>query len=95
MKVILSGATGFIGGEVLTQALAHPSITSLICLSRRALPESVTTNPKVKVIIVSDFTSYPPEILAQLEGAGCCIWYVVQCNYPPQQFQPCSPTNGS
>ena len=83
MRVFLTGATGFIGGEVLTQALAHPSITSLICLSRRALPESVTTNPKVKVIILSDFMSYPPKILAQLEGAESCIWYAVQCNYPP------------
>jgi hypothetical protein len=92
MKVILSGATGFIGREVLAQALAHPSITSLVCLSRRALPESVTTNPKVNVIIVSDFTSYPPETLAQLEGAEACIWYVVQYNCPPQQFQHCNPT---
>jgi hypothetical protein len=46
----------------------------------------------VNVIIVSDFTSYPPETLAQLEGAEACIWYVVQYNYPPQQFQHCSPT---
>jgi uncharacterized protein YbjT (DUF2867 family) len=74
MKVILSGATGFIGGEVLTQALAHPSITSLVCITRRALPESATRNPKLTVITLTDFLSYPPEILSQLEGAESCIW---------------------
>ncbi|KAF8865407.1 hypothetical protein BDZ45DRAFT_796714 [Acephala macrosclerotiorum] len=74
MKVILSGATGFIGGEVLNQALVHPKITSLVCLTRKPLPESVANNPKVKVIIIKDFTSYPPDVLSQLEGAEGCIW---------------------
>ncbi|KAE8448542.1 hypothetical protein EG329_009423 [Mollisiaceae sp. DMI_Dod_QoI] len=74
MKVILSGATGFIGGEVLNQALIHPSITSLVCLTRKPLPEAIASIPKVKVIIINDFTSYSPEILSQLEGAECCIW---------------------
>lgn len=45
MKVILSGATGFIGGEVLRQALADPAIKSLTCITRRALPDPVTSNP--------------------------------------------------
>jgi len=75
MKVILTGATGFIGGEILQQALAHPSITSLVCITRKALPDSVSSNPKLQVIILSDFTSYPPEVLAKLKGAQACIWY--------------------
>jgi uncharacterized protein YbjT (DUF2867 family) len=74
MKVILTGSTGFIGGEVLNQAISHPSITSLICLTRRALPDVVTSNPKVKVIMIDDFATYLPEVLSQLEGAECCIW---------------------
>lgn len=74
MKVILSGPTGFIGGEVLNQALIHPSITSLVCLTRRALPESIVANPKVETIIISDFTSYSPEVLAQLRDCEACIW---------------------
>jgi hypothetical protein len=74
MKVILSGATGFIGGEVLNQALAHSAITSLVCLTRRGLPEGATGNPKLKVITLTDFLSYPLEILSQLEGAESCIW---------------------
>jgi uncharacterized protein YbjT (DUF2867 family) len=74
MKVILSGATGFIGGEVLNQALVHPAITSLVCLTRRALSEPASINPKVKTVILTDFLTYTPEILSQLEGAESCIW---------------------
>ncbi|KFY94867.1 hypothetical protein V498_03679 [Pseudogymnoascus sp. VKM F-4517 (FW-2822)] len=73
MKVILTGATGFIGGEVLRQALLHPSITTLIVLSRRALSPPIT-HPKLHVIILADFAIYPPEVLTQLDGAEACIW---------------------
>ncbi|KAH7319248.1 hypothetical protein BKA65DRAFT_514095 [Rhexocercosporidium sp. MPI-PUGE-AT-0058] len=74
MKVILTGSTGFIGSEVLSRAIDHPFITSIICITRRALPESIFSNPKVKVIILKDFTSYPPEVISQLSGAEACIW---------------------
>ncbi|KAL5314839.1 hypothetical protein ACEPPN_017488 [Leptodophora sp. 'Broadleaf-Isolate-01'] len=74
MKVILTGSTGFIGSEILAQAIDRSFITSIICITRRALPESISSNPKVKVIILKDFTSYPPEVLSQLSGAEACIW---------------------
>jgi NAD dependent epimerase/dehydratase family enzyme len=73
MKVILAGSSGFIGQEILHQALHNPSITSLIALSRRPLP---TTNPKLKTVLLEDFTSYSPAVLAELSGAESCIWYI-------------------
>lgn len=82
MKVILTGATGFIGGEVLRQALLHPSITTLIVLSRRAISPPIT-HPKLQVIILADFAIYPPEVLTQLDGAEACIWYLH--NPPPPE----------
>ncbi|MCJ1258982.1 hypothetical protein MMC24_006816 [Lignoscripta atroalba] len=74
MKLILAGTTGFVGQEVLHQCLKNPSITSLVALSRRELPESVTSNSKLKVIILNDFTSYPDTVLQELAGAESCIW---------------------
>ncbi|KAK4502705.1 hypothetical protein PRZ48_006131 [Zasmidium cellare] len=71
MKVILSGATGFIGGNVLTRLLSVPSITSIVALSRRPLE---STDPKLKVVIHKDFLKYDDEILNQLKGAEACIW---------------------
>ncbi|KAL2060307.1 hypothetical protein VTL71DRAFT_9702 [Oculimacula yallundae] len=76
MKIILSGTTGFIGTEILNQALASAEITSIIVLSRKPLPEKYTSNPKLKVIIIEDFISYSPEVLKELDGAVGCIWAI-------------------
>jgi len=73
MKIILLGSTGFIGSEVLSQCLSHPSITSILALSRRPLP---ITHEKLTTVILSDFTSYPPSVLEQMKGAEACIWYL-------------------
>ena len=74
MKVILTGATGFIGREVLQQCLAHPSITSLVVLTRRKLPDDVSS-PQLQTIVHDNFLSYPDSVLSQLSGADACIWY--------------------
>ena len=73
MKVVLSGSTGFIGGEVLTQCLNHPSITSVLVLTRRD-PGNLAENPKAKVIIVKDFTSYDKLTVNELKTADASIW---------------------
>ncbi|KAK5130701.1 hypothetical protein LTR08_001731 [Meristemomyces frigidus] len=71
MKIILTGSTGFIGTAVLTHCLSHPAITSVLALTRRPLP---LTHPKLTPILHADFTTYPPALLAQLQGAAACIW---------------------
>lgn len=73
MHIILTGATGFVGGEVLSQLLHHPSVTRITALSRKPLPEAAE-NPKLNTIILADFTQYPPEALSQLSDADACIW---------------------
>ena len=73
MKVVLSGSTGYIGGDVLTQCLNHPSITSVLVLTRRDLGH-LTENPKAKVIIVKDFTAYDEATLNELKTADAAIW---------------------
>jgi hypothetical protein len=76
MKIILTGSTGFIGSEVLTQCLANPSITSITAISRRKLPDSISSNPKLQTVILDDFTTYTDEVLRECVGAEACIWYV-------------------
>ena len=73
MKVVLSGSTGYIGAEVLRQCLSHPSITSVIVLTRRD-PGNLADNPKAKVIIVKDFTSYDEPTIGELRTADAAIW---------------------
>lgn len=73
MKVVLSGSTGYIGGEVLTQCLNHPSITSVVVLTRRDLG-GLAADPKVKVIVLKDFTSYDESTTNELKSADAAIW---------------------
>ncbi|MCJ1444952.1 MAG: hypothetical protein MMC23_005456 [Stictis urceolatum] len=73
MKVVLSGSTGYIGSEILTQCLNHPSITSILVLSRRD-PGNLADHPKVKVTIVDDFTSYNEPTVDELKTADAAIW---------------------
>ncbi|KAJ0419677.1 hypothetical protein BJY00DRAFT_313826 [Aspergillus carlsbadensis] len=76
MKIIIAGATGYIGHELLMQSLAHPSITSVIALSRRDLN---INNSKLRVVRMkdADFLSYAdPKITDELKGAAACLWAV-------------------
>lgn len=71
MKVILTGSTGFVGREVLSQCLQHPVITSIVALSRRDLP----AHEKLQVAIVEDFLTYSDTIREEIKDADACIWY--------------------
>ena len=75
MKIILTGSTGFIGGEVLAQCLKNPAITLAVVLSRRELSKEIS-DPRLKVIIMKSFTQYPDSVLKELAGADACIWYI-------------------
>jgi hypothetical protein len=75
MKVILTGATGFVGGEALKRAVAHPGISEVLVLTRRDLAAEQKASEKVKVILHADFAAYPDAVLEQLAGAEACIWY--------------------
>lgn len=75
MKLIIAGASGFVGSEVLRQALTHISISTIIALSRRPLTDPPFDHPKVKVVVLEDFEKgYTNEVLEQLKGAGGCCW---------------------
>ncbi|KKK24514.1 hypothetical protein ARAM_002352 [Aspergillus rambellii] len=69
MKVILTGCTGFVGGEVLRQCIQNPSISSIVVLSRRQLSGPIAQNPKVAVKIMQDFLVYPESLMQDLHGA--------------------------
>lgn len=61
MKILLTGATGFVGGVVLRHLLEHPEITRVTCLTRRPLGVEAR---KLSVIEHGDFTCYDDSLLA-------------------------------
>ncbi|TVY34824.1 hypothetical protein LSUB1_G004715 [Lachnellula subtilissima] len=74
MKFIVTGSTGFIGSEVLNQCLRNPSITSIVALCRRLLPDKMSNNPKLNILVKKDFNSYSDDDIKELSGADACIW---------------------
>ncbi|KAI1214497.1 uncharacterized protein F4807DRAFT_408331 [Annulohypoxylon truncatum] len=81
MKLIVAGSTGFVGNEIIRQALSHPGVTSIVALGRRetAIPENIGPNAdvaKLKSIVCDDFENYPESVKKELAGADACIWAV-------------------
>ncbi|KAJ7170496.1 hypothetical protein C8R43DRAFT_1120920 [Mycena crocata] len=90
MKFVLTGATGFVGGEVLAQCRRNPAISSIVVLTRRPLPEPIAADNKVQAIIMDDFKTYSDQVAHQLADADACIWAIgaraavpeVEIDYP-------------
>ena len=74
MKVIITGATGLLGAALVRHCIKDSRISHAFVLARKPLPEDVNNSPKITAITHADFSSYPPELLAQLAGAEGCLW---------------------
>ncbi|KAK8133681.1 hypothetical protein PG984_005693 [Apiospora sp. TS-2023a] len=78
MRLIITGATGFVGSEVLRQALRMPEITSIVAVARKPVQVegSDAASSKLKSVIVQDYDQYPDDVKKEFAGAGACIWTV-------------------
>ena len=70
IRLILTGATGFAGDEVLRQALDDPGIEQVTVLTRRAAD---IAHSKLRQVIVDDFTDWS-KVDAEALTADACIW---------------------
>lgn len=77
MKLAIGGATGFVGAEVLRQALRSSAITSVVAIGRRSAPvPDGLDGSKLSNVVLEDLTHYPDDAKARLVDVDACIWYV-------------------
>lgn len=70
MKIILTGATGMVGSEVLRTAIADDRFEKVTCIVRKPL---TIQHPKVETIIHNDFLNYE-SVSNAFADADACIW---------------------
>ena len=71
MKVLITGATGAIGGAIFRHLLQTPDVTSVVALTRRPLSSS---DPRVSNIVIDDFNNWNQSILASIADADAMVW---------------------
>ncbi|KAF4970068.1 hypothetical protein FSARC_2814 [Fusarium sarcochroum] len=82
MKLVVGGATGFLGTEVIRQALQSPEITEVVALARREtripmdLEEDEAIQSKFKTVVCHDFSNYPQDVKDEVSGADACLWLI-------------------
>jgi uncharacterized protein YbjT (DUF2867 family) len=70
MKIIVTGATGMVGSEVLRQAIADNNITEITAIVRRPLD---VNHPKLRTIIHQNFSDYS-DLADVFTNSEACIW---------------------
>jgi len=69
-KIILTGATGYVGEGVLLECMAHPSIVEVLVVGRKSCG---VKHPKVKELLVKDFFTMEADS-DQLRGYDACFF---------------------
>ncbi|KAK3393426.1 hypothetical protein B0H63DRAFT_498621 [Podospora didyma] len=75
MKVLITGATGLVGGGLVRECVANEKITHVFILTRKPLL-AFEDSPKVTVILHDDFSTYPPDLLHRLAGVQAVLWAI-------------------
>lgn len=70
MKIIIFGATGMVGSEVVRQAIKKQDITEITAVVRNPLS---IEHPKLKTIMHADFLDYA-DLISVFKEVDACIW---------------------
>lgn len=79
MKLIIAGASGYVGQEVVRQSLKRPDVTSVIALSRKPISppaDAGTDASKLKTVTVPSYEEYPEDARKEFAGTDAVIWTI-------------------
>ncbi|HEY3876598.1 MAG TPA: NAD(P)H-binding protein, partial [Candidatus Kapabacteria bacterium] len=71
MQILITGATGMVGGEVVRAAIADPEVDSVVAVSRRPL-EGIE-HPKLRVWLLENFLDFS-SVSEAFQTSNVCIW---------------------
>ena len=80
MKLIVTGATGLVGSEVIRLALRNPAVDSVVAVARKpvlapANPDLKAETSKLQSVVLEDWTGpYPEYVKQHVKDADACIW---------------------
>lgn len=70
MNLLVTGATGLVGAEVVRQAIIDDEVNEITCLVRRA---GTIRHPKLKYIVHNNFLDYS-SLVEVFRQQDACIW---------------------
>jgi nucleoside-diphosphate-sugar epimerase len=73
VRIVLTGASGFVGGAVLERLLADDRVDAVTALVRRPL---AVTSPRLTTVVHADFTAWSDAELDDLAGHDAVVWTV-------------------
>ncbi|KAL9024040.1 MAG: hypothetical protein Q9180_008015, partial [Flavoplaca navasiana] len=79
MKLIVTGATGLVGSEVIRLALRNPAVTSVVAIARKPVlvPANVGSESqmsKLQSVVLENWTSpYTESVIRYVKDADACI----------------------
>ncbi|KAF8311142.1 hypothetical protein DL93DRAFT_2169194 [Clavulina sp. PMI_390] len=80
MKLIITGASGYVGTELVRQSLQHLGITFVVAVTRKPIEAPAGVSPeqasKLQNIVIRDYDQYSPEAKEAFVNASACIWTV-------------------
>ncbi|CAG8935899.1 unnamed protein product [Penicillium salamii] len=87
MKLIVAGATGLLGTEIIRQTLRIPEITEVVALARKPVHlDEGSDISKIKSVIIRDYGEYSDDVKAEFAGADACIWTVAITPFRIKKF---------
>ena len=70
MKIIITGATGMVGSEVVRQAILDDAMTEITAIVRKPLSIS---HPKLKIVLHQNFLDYA-DLSETFKANDACLW---------------------